>query len=613
MTTPRLSLAGAAGVLLAPLLATLPTPPAGRGRRGPGPGSGALGDPGRRDQPRRAQPHGADAARQARHAGAAPDDAARGLHPQRPHRVRDDGHPAQPHQHGHRPPDRCRRRRPRRDLERRPDDPATVQAAAGGPVASVFNVVHDAGRQTALFASKTKFSLWQRSWPLALDQYAVDLDNRRLTNAVRRDVRVNDRALTFVHLSNTDVVGHAQGWMTPAYLAAVRKADTYVGRILEAIDQAGETAETMVVVTADHGGQGRDHGDADGVRRLPDPLPGARARRPARRRPLRPEPRLPRPAPRPPDLRRDPAADPQRRGGQPGHRRAGPARRWPRARSTRARTWTSSAPRDPAGVGRRGLGPTGRGRASPDRRLDLHHAGARGTGRRPGRAPADDQGALAHPRRGADPPGGGHPAAAGRDRDAGPHVPGHGPHRRRRRRAGAPDVVAAGRAGARPRRRRVAGHPGGHAAYRPRARPGNRPAAHLPVVGARGEARGPRLGGRPGRVAGGLRDPGPARPGVRRHLPAPRLPPRQRAVDRVPHHGCRRLGRDVVGPGRARRGALRDVPRPPARAGGGLPVRGGVRRPRPRRAALLGRAGRGGLPARPDQGGDAVARRPAGT
>ena len=140
--------------------------------------------------------------------------------------------------------------------------PPTVQAAAGGPVASVFNVVHDAGRQTALFASKTKFSLWQRSWPLALDQYAVELDNRRLTNAVRRDVRVNDRALTFVHLSNTDVVGHAQGWMTPAYLAAVRKADTYVGRILGAIDQAGETAETMVVVTADHGGQGRDHSDA---------------------------------------------------------------------------------------------------------------------------------------------------------------------------------------------------------------------------------------------------------------------------------------------------------------------------------------------------------------
>jgi len=145
--------------------------------------------------------------------------------------------------------------------------PPTVQAAAGGPVESVFNVVHDAGRQTALFASKTRFSLWQRSWPVALDAYQVELDNRLLTNAVRRDLRTTDRAFTFVHLSNTDVVGHAQGWMSPAYLRAVRRADTYVGRILAAIEQAGETDETMVVVTADHGGMGRGHSEASA---LPD-------------------------------------------------------------------------------------------------------------------------------------------------------------------------------------------------------------------------------------------------------------------------------------------------------------------------------------------------------
>lgn len=143
--------------------------------------------------------------------------------------------------------------------------PPTVQAAAGGPVESVFNVVHDAGEQTALFASKAKFSLWQRSWPVAIDSYEVELDNRLLTNAVRRDLRATDRALTFVHLSDTDVVGHAQGWMSPAYLQAVRRADTYVGRILTAIEKAGETDETMVLVTADHGGLGRDHSDAESL------------------------------------------------------------------------------------------------------------------------------------------------------------------------------------------------------------------------------------------------------------------------------------------------------------------------------------------------------------
>ncbi len=79
---------------------------------------------------------------------------------------------------------------------------------------------------------------------------------------MRRDIIDDDRAFTFVHLGHTDVVGHASGWMSPAYLDAVRAADGYVGRILDAIASAGETGETLVVVTADHGGRGRTHSDA---------------------------------------------------------------------------------------------------------------------------------------------------------------------------------------------------------------------------------------------------------------------------------------------------------------------------------------------------------------
>ncbi len=138
--------------------------------------------------------------------------------------------------------------------------PATVQSAAGGPVESVFSTVHATGRETALFATKTKFSLWRRSWPEAVDRYEIRNDaDRVLTRSVRRDVIDDDRAFTFVHLGHTDVVGHVRGWMSPMYLDAVRAADAYVGRILDAIASAGETGETLVIVTADHGGRGRTH------------------------------------------------------------------------------------------------------------------------------------------------------------------------------------------------------------------------------------------------------------------------------------------------------------------------------------------------------------------
>ena len=141
--------------------------------------------------------------------------------------------------------------------------PLTVQRAARGPVESVFTSVEATGRETALFATKTKFSLWRRSWPSAVDRYEIRDDaDRVLTSSVRRDIIDADRAFTFVHLGHTDVVGHTRGWMSPAYLQAVRAADGYVGRILDAIASAGETGETLVVLTADHGGRGRDHSDA---------------------------------------------------------------------------------------------------------------------------------------------------------------------------------------------------------------------------------------------------------------------------------------------------------------------------------------------------------------
>ena len=56
--------------------------------------------------------------------------------------------------------------------------PPTVQRAAGHDVSSVFRVVHNASRGTALFASKTKFSLFERSWDAGINRYADALRQR---------------------------------------------------------------------------------------------------------------------------------------------------------------------------------------------------------------------------------------------------------------------------------------------------------------------------------------------------------------------------------------------------------------------------------------------------
>lgn len=64
----------------------------------------------------------------------------------------------------------------------------------------------------------------------------------------------------FIHLPDIDVAGHAHGWMSPEYLAAVRHADSVVARIWEALKQT-YGADLTLIVTADHGGSGFGHAD----------------------------------------------------------------------------------------------------------------------------------------------------------------------------------------------------------------------------------------------------------------------------------------------------------------------------------------------------------------
>ena len=44
------------------------------------------------------------------------------------------------------------------------DPGGTVHQAAGHHISSMFTVVHDRGGSTALYASKSKFALFDRSW-----------------------------------------------------------------------------------------------------------------------------------------------------------------------------------------------------------------------------------------------------------------------------------------------------------------------------------------------------------------------------------------------------------------------------------------------------------------
>lgn len=65
--------------------------------------------------------------------------------------------------------------------------------------------------------------------------------------------------LMFVHFSDPDEYGHSHGWMSKEYVRAARHSDECLGKVLDAIDASPIAASTLIIVTADHGGEAKHH------------------------------------------------------------------------------------------------------------------------------------------------------------------------------------------------------------------------------------------------------------------------------------------------------------------------------------------------------------------
>jgi arylsulfatase A-like enzyme len=82
----------------------------------------------------------------------------------------------------------------------------------------------------------------------------------RTVEDATRYMRFRRPNLLFVHIAEPDAAGHSFGWLTGAYRMAVRRADAAVGEILRSGGCIVRSGAYTVIVTADHGGHGRDHG-----------------------------------------------------------------------------------------------------------------------------------------------------------------------------------------------------------------------------------------------------------------------------------------------------------------------------------------------------------------
>jgi predicted AlkP superfamily pyrophosphatase or phosphodiesterase len=83
-----------------------------------------------------------------------------------------------------------------------------------------------------------------------------------------------DPDVLFLHFDAPDYAGHRYGFSrySPPYMAALRKTDARVGRVLEALEKRSGRAreEWLILAVTDHGGTLRHHGeDVPACRRVP--------------------------------------------------------------------------------------------------------------------------------------------------------------------------------------------------------------------------------------------------------------------------------------------------------------------------------------------------------
>lgn len=165
----------------------------------------------------------------------------------------------------------------------------TLQSKKGSYVATVFDVAHDNGLRTGLFAGKSKFSLFDTSVDGShgaediiapnygrdkIDTYQhIDLDvtglfstknSNSLTDQYIAAMSSNPFNYSMLHFADPDQYGHfgilAGGWGNTDYMNAVKSVDANIGRVLNLVEtNATLKGKTTILLTADHGGTGRAH------------------------------------------------------------------------------------------------------------------------------------------------------------------------------------------------------------------------------------------------------------------------------------------------------------------------------------------------------------------
>ena len=149
----------------------------------------------------------------------------------------------------------------------------TTSLHVNGYTAGMFDVAHDHGFSTALFAGKGKFSAFKGSYDETkgapdvtgedngrkkLDHFLLSGFDATLVSEFVTSLLERRWDLSMLHIRAPDSAGHGFDWdLSPgsSYLASIQEVDAYLGQVFQVLDANVEVlGVTHLILTTDHGG-----------------------------------------------------------------------------------------------------------------------------------------------------------------------------------------------------------------------------------------------------------------------------------------------------------------------------------------------------------------------
>jgi len=139
-------------------------------------------------------------------------------------------------------------------------DISPVAVGASGRFPTIFGVLRDQNSKAHIACIHDWEGFGRLIEPRVTDVLEHVKDSGSTARRAIEVIRQNKPTFLFVHFDDVDHAGHKFGWKSPEYFQAVEEVDALIGKLIDTLRDTGLLKDTVIFMTADHGGKGTSHG-----------------------------------------------------------------------------------------------------------------------------------------------------------------------------------------------------------------------------------------------------------------------------------------------------------------------------------------------------------------